>query len=214
MEKIKRLNGIPEIYIEPAEGTDEWYVGVNDNGCDLYEVEEIFKEEHYFQGTECYLIHYPDGEVYKPFNTQANVYVNKPIWDNGKFGILVVDFNLKKIFIYHYLPESNKLKEIAEIPLSTVKDCYNLILDSSPLILGRSENNGIYEIVWPVKKEIQIEDTETLLYRDEDVLYFSQWVEDPEYHEYIIKRDMKTGKVLEKVSGMLYKMPNGTIWKV
>lgn len=71
------------------------------------------------------------------------------------------------------------------IGLSEVKDCYNLMLETAPLTLGRSGNDGFYEIIWPEKKKIAIVKTETVLFRDEGKLYLWEWYEDPEYHENI-----------------------------
>ena len=98
---------------------------------------------------------------------------------------------------------------IKELPLGIVKDCYNLMLKVSPITLTRDENNGIIEIVWSENKEIGVGATETLLFRDGDDLYFSEWYENPKYHENVIVRDLKTGKIKEKQPGYLCRLPDG-----
>ena len=162
----------------------------------------------------CHLIHYPEGTVYSPFEREENVYIEQPIWDKGTLYFLGVDFYKQKIQIYSYFPDSQRLEMIKELPLGIVEDCYNLMLKVSPLMLCRVGNNGIYEIVWPENKKIEIGETEGLLFRDGDDLYFFEWYEDPEYHENVIIRDFGTGKVKEKFSGYLCKLPNGVYWKV
>lgn len=133
---------------------------------------------------------------------------------NGKFNFLVVDFHENIIRIAKYTPENEKLEIVTELSLSEVEDCYNLMLETTPLTLGRSGNDGFYEIVWPEKKKIAIGKIETVLFRDEDNLYLSEWYEDPEYHENVIVRDIKTGKIIEKSEGYLLRLPNNVYWKI
>jgi len=44
-------------------------------------------------------------------------------------------------------------------------------------------------------------------------LYFSEWYENPEYHENVIVRDINNGKIKEKFQGYLCRMPNGVFWR-
>lgn len=202
--------------MEQIEGTGEWYYckQCEDTFCDLYEAEEIIKDKGEFSGATCYLIHYPDGEVFRPFEMRKNVYVEAPVFDNGRIGFLEVDFSLRKINIYHYIPEEKKLVRLAELLLESVVDCYNLNLKSTPLILGREGNEGKYEIIWPVKKTIHIGDRESLMFRNDERLYFIDWYEDPEYHEEVVIRNINTGLVEERFAGTMYRMPDGKYWRM
>lgn len=216
MINITNIKGISNSYPEEIEGTNEWYScreGTVEY-CDLDEVQEIFNNDGFFKGMNYHLIHYPDGEVHSPFQIQGNVYVEKPIWNNGIFNFLVVDFHEKLIKIKKYIPEKQKLEVITELSLSEVEDCYNLKLETTPLTLGRSGNDGFYEIVWPEKKKIAIGKTETVLFRDGDRLYLSEWYEDPEYHENVIVRNIQTGEIIEKSEGYLPRLPNNVYWKI
>ena len=134
--------------------------------------------------------------------------------DNGRIGILSVDFNLKIISIYYFIPESVETNLIATIPLSEVLDCYNLLLHTEPLMLTRQANDNKFEIVWPEKIIFNIGDTESFICRDGEKLYFSAWYENPEYNKEIIVRDYGTGNILEKSPGILYYMPDGSWWKI
>ena len=213
---IIKIKGIPESYPELVDGTIEWYFCQESKNCfcDLYEAEEIVKSGEIFSGMTCHLIHYPEGTVHSPFELKENVYIEKPIWDKGKLYFLSVDFYKQKIQIYSYFPDNQKIEMMKELPLGIVEDCYNLMLKVSPLMLCRDANNGIYEIVWPENKKIEIGQTEGLLFRDGEDLYFSEWYEDPEYHENVIIRDLYTGKIKEKYSGYLRKLPKGVYWKI
>lgn len=216
MINITKIKGISNSYPEEIEGTNEWYFCREEaDPCnDLYDAHEIFNRDGLFKGIIHHLIHYPDGKVHSPFQIQENVYVEKPIWNNGEFNFLVVDFQEKIIRITKYIPENEKLEIVTELSLVEVEDCYNLMLETTPLTLGRSGNEGFYEIVWPEKKKIAIGKTETVLFRDEDKLYLSEWYEDPEYHENVIVRDIQTGKIIEKSEGYLRRLPNNVYWKI
>lgn len=216
MINITEIKGISNSYPEEIEGTNEWYSAKEEavGFCDLFEAHEIFDRVGFFKGIAYHLIHYPDGKVHSPFQIQENVYVEKPIWNNGEFNFLVVDFQEKIIRITKYIPENEKLEIVTELSLAEVEDCYNLMLETTPLTLGRSGNDGFYEIVWPEKKKIAIGKTETVLFRDEDKLYLSEWYEDPEYHENVIVRDIQTGKIIKKSEGYLRRLPNNVYWKI
>lgn len=217
MINITKIKGIAECYPESIDGTMGWYYCKEgkDIFCDLYEAEEIVKSGNVFSGLTCHLIHYPEGTVHSPFEIKENTYVERPVWNNGELSFLVVDFNEQVIQIYSYLPEDRKLNKIIEMPLTVVEDCYNLRLEVSPLMLLRSDrSDNILEIVWPEYKKIEIGDTEALLFRDGTDLYFSEWYEEPEYHENVVIRDLNTGSVKERFSGYLRQMPNGVYWRL
>jgi hypothetical protein len=211
-----KIQGISNTYPEDIEGTAEWFAAREPAAemCDLWEAEEIFYKTGSFKGVNYHLIHYPDGKVHSPFQLQKNVYVNKPVWNNGVFDFLVVDFLEQRIKIAEYNPDNKNLKMMAKLPLSVVENCYNLMLETTPLTLGRSAHNGYYEIVWPERRKIAIGKRETMHFRDGDRLYLSEWVEDPDYREFIIVRDIHTGKILEKTEGYIRRLPNHVVWQI
>ena len=99
------------------------------------------------------------------------------------------------------------------MPLDCVKDCYNLKLHVSPPMLSRDANECVFQIVWPNNISFSIGSTEGLMFRDSDDLYFSEWHDDPYYHEYVIVRDFHTGKIKDKFLGTICRMPNGVFWR-
>ena len=213
---IIKIDGIPGCYPEQIEGTTEWYFCKEgeDTSCDLYDAKETIKSGETFSGMNCHLIHFPDGIVHSPFGLSENVYIERPVWDNGNLFFLSVDFCKQIIHITCYFPDEQRLETIKELQLNVVEDCYNLMLKTSPLMLCRDSNNGIYEIVWPENKKIEIGQTEGLLFRDGEDLYFPEWYEDPDYRENVIIRDLNTGKIKDKFEGYLCKLPNGVYWKI
>lgn len=213
---IIKINGIAGGYPEQIEGTSEWYSfkEAAETFCDLYDAEEIIKSGENFSGMNCHLIHFPEGTVHSPFELKENIYIESPVWDDGKLFFLRVDFCKQVLQIKSYFPENQKLETLKELPLNIVEDCYNLGLETSPLMLYRQANDEVFEIIWPESKKIDIGQNESLLFRDREDLYFSQWYENPEYGENVIIRDLNTGKIKEKFGGYLRKLPNGVYWKI
>ena len=216
MIRMKKFEGFRNTYMEAIEGTEEWYYCKEcaESFCDLYEAEEIVQKTGSFQGATVKLIHYPDGKVYEPFPLKRNRYMERPVYIDGKLAFLEVDFEQKMICIHQYEVEKEKLSLLTKMPLNCVKDCYNLALMTRPLTLGKSGNEGVYEMIWPEQKVFPIEQTESVLYRDQNKLYSSRWVEEPEYMEFVVVRDIETGEVIEEYEGSMYHMPDGRFWIV
>ena len=189
-------------------GTDEWYWSTDYIHGDLYEAEELFRMGHPVQSNRLYLIHYPDGTVYEPVPAVVGQYLGYPVYDNGAVALLAVNFPKGIICILRFLP--GKLSEVAPLPLSAVKDCYNLMLHTEPLTLTRHSDNML-EIVWPERTAFSVGVRESLNFRNGDKLYFTEWFEDPDYREETVVRAMD-GTELERHSGDIHIMPNGDKW--
>lgn len=210
----KKTWNLPPVWMEPAEGTAEWYIGMyyGEGPYDVDEAEEMVHMGLKFEGNQIYFLHYPDGTVYAPLERRENVYYERPVWDQGRFGIAAVDFVKGEIAVYSYVP-GQKPEILHVIRLSDIEDCYNLRLTMSPLTLGRQKDH-MYEILWPEKKVFTIGDGDSMVYRDGNILYFSRWLEEPKYREYVVAVDIRTGKELSKKEGSLHRMPNGSFWLV
>jgi hypothetical protein len=193
-------------------GTGEWYWSTDYVHGDLYEAEELFRMGHPVQSNRLYLIHYPDGTVYEPVPAIAGQYLGYPMNDNGSVALLAVNFPEGIIRILRFQP--GELSEVAQIPLSAVKDCYNLILHTAPLTLTRTPGDGTFEIVWPEEIRFPIGERETLNFRDGDKLYFTVWYEDPIYREETVVRSVQDGTVLDRFPGDIRIMPNGEKWNI
>ena len=193
-------------------GTGEWYWSTDYVHGDLYEAEELFRMGHPVQSNRLYLIHYPDGTVYEPVPAIAGQYLGYPMNDNGSVALLAVNFPEGIIRILRFQP--GELSEVAQIPLSAVKDCYNLILHTDPLTLTRTPGDGTFEIVWPEQIRFPIGERETLNFREGDKLYFTVWYEDPDYREETIVRSLRDGTILDRFSGDIRIRPNGEKWLV
>lgn len=196
--------------------TNEWYWAMDYTDGDLYEAEELFRQDGLTRSNRLYLIHYPDGKVYEPVPPVDGQYLGSPVVcdKNGTVALLVVNFKERVIHILQFLYQEEKVQEVVRLPLSAVKDCYNLMLHISPLSLTRQSNEDIFELIWPEQISFEINARESLNFRDGDKLYFSIWYEDPDYREETLVRLLPEGKIIDRFSGDVFIMPNGERWLV
>ena len=205
------LHGITNM--EPVRGgTAEWYWSTDYIHGDLYEAEELFHMGHPVQSNRLYLIHEPDGTVYEPVPAVVGQYLGAPVYDNGAVALLAVNFPEGVIRILRF--RAGETQVVEQLPLSAVKNCYNLMLHTSPLSLTRQPGDNTVEIVWPEQVRFAIEERETLNFREGDKLYFTVWHEDPDYREETVVRSVKDGTILNRFSGDIRIMPNGEKWLV
>lgn len=211
--RIIDIHGMTNMELVRGE-TDEWYWATDYIHGDIYEAEELFRQGHSVKSNRLYLIHYPDGTVYEPVPPVDGQYLGYPVYDDGTVVLLVVNFAKSKIHILRFLHQQEETQEVVQLPLSTVKDCYNLMLHTSPLSLTRQPDNGTFEIIWPEEASFVINDRETLNFRDGDKLYFNIWYEDPDYREETLVRSLRDGKIIDQIHGDICVMPNGERWLI
>ena len=214
--KTIKTDGITYIDLVPH-GTDEWYYGISYEHGDLYEAEEVFKAGQDVEGRNLCLIHYPDGEVYRPVPKQSGIYPAEPVYLDGSIYILSVDFLRNLIQIMRFDCDSHAIDVVEELPLSSVKDCYNLHLDTAPLTLTRQcVGSNEFEIIWPERIRLEMGDHDSFFLRDGDKLYFSRWHEDEDgsnYYEETVVRNLQ-GEITEVLPGDMRIMPNGEMWHI
>lgn len=209
---MKRIvtNGITDL--EPLQGSSEWYWGADYASGDLYEAEELFRSGHPVQKNRLLLVHRPEGTVYEPVRTEPGQYLGRPVYHDGQVVLLLVDFQKAEIRILLFRETDGTTEPLAVLPLSIVTDCYNLMLEASPLLLTRSAHDNRFQILWPERRDFAIEDHEFFAFLEGNRLYTSVWYEDPDYREEVLVRDYETGEVLERIPGNLRTMPDGQHW--
>ena len=208
--KIIETNGIT--YLEKFDCCSEWYWGTNYTSGDLYEAEEIYLSGKEIEPNSLIFVRYPDGTVFEPIKPDKSQYFGMPAYVNGSIYILLVSFKEKKIRIYQCSPNMDNIVLTVELPLNTVKDCYNLKIDGNPLMLTRQGGENRFQIIWPDQVEFDIGIRESFCFKRDDKLYFSEWHEDPDYREEINIREYPTGKLIEKISGAEMILPDGQSW--
>lgn len=199
-------------YIEPLDGSCEWYWGSDYTHGDLYEAEEVYHDRYPVNCNRLVFVHYPDGRVVEPIKGKAGQYFGRPISCCGKVQILLADFPESMLRVYQYDDASGQVAETAALPLKAAGNCYNLMLNQYPLMLTRQANDGKFQIIWPETVEFDIGETETFLERKGDQLYFCRWYEDPDYREEIVVRKYPSGEIAKVIPGSYTAMPNGQVW--
>lgn len=214
---MKEVNTQGITYIEPLVGCNEWYWGIDYTHGDLYEAEELFRDGHPVSRNKVLFVHDPDGRVVQPVIAQEGQYLGRPVYCDGRIVILIVDFPTGQISVIQFDSSlehmlERHMIERTDIPLSTVKDCYNLMLKTAPLMLTRQGSEDTFQIIWPEQVSFAIGERESFWVRRGDKLYFSAWEEDPEYREEIIVRKLETGEVIDRFPGSNMTMPDGRLW--
>lgn len=211
IQKTINTNGIN--YIEPLHGSPDWYWGCDYESGDLYEAEDAFKEVGSFRPNRIIFVSYPEGKVYEPVKPKAGQYLSRvPAFYNEEIYLLMVDFVQRAMTIFNCGEFPEKAQVHAEIPLSAAKNCYNLQLATAPLMIVRQGEENLWQEIWPGSKSYPMESSESFLYREGDLLFFSKWYEDPDYREEIIVKDYHSGQVIRSMQGGLKDMPDGQKW--
>ena len=153
---MKRIitNGITDL--EPLAGSSEWYWGADYASGDLYEAEELFRSGHPIDKNRLVLVRCPEGTVYEPVRTKSGQYLGRPVYHDGRVVLLMVDFPKEEIRILTFHEAQETTEPLAVLPLSIVADCYNLMLEASPLMLTRSAHDNQFQIIWPERRDFAI----------------------------------------------------------
>ncbi len=208
--KVIKTNGIT--YLEKFDTSTEWYWGTDYACGDLYEAEEVFLAGKRFEPNRLIFVHYPDGNVFEPIKAKEGQYFGSPSYIDGVIYILIVNFDEKLIRILQCSHNMKEISIVTEIPLSTVKDCYNLRIDGSPVMLTRQSCDKHFQIIWPEKVDFLVGERESFFIRRDEKLFFTEWHEDSTYREEINVREYPTGNIIEKMSGSVITMPDEQNW--
>ena len=208
--KVIETNGIT--YLENFNTCTEWYWGTDYACGDLYEAEEVFLAGKRFESNRLIFVHYPDGKVFEPIKPKENQYFGRPAYIDGQIYFLLVNFDEKLIRVFQSSHDMEESVVILEIPLSKVKDCYNLSIDGWPLMITRQGVDNHFQIIWPEQADFEIGERESFFGRKDGKLFFTEWHEEPIEYEEVNVREYPTGNLIEKISGMATSMPDGQIW--
>ncbi len=197
-------------YLEPFPGSGGWYWGTDYTSGDLYEAEELWRDRHRIRQNRLIFAD-ADGNVYEPVPPAEGCYFGRPAYDDGRIVILLADFPEGKVKLLAWDREKEELSGTAEIPLDEIEDCYNLMPQGDPLMVTRQAGDH-FEIVWPERVRFSIGPSESFCFRDGERLYFSRWIEDPDYREEVVVRTLPDGAIAEVFDGSINCMPDGEMW--
>lgn len=130
-----------------------------------------------------------------------------PYFYNGYIYFLQGNFNIDKIILYKYLPGSC-CKIITAFSISAI-NLYNFqIIGSNLNVISQDKKLTCY---YPEQFEISMKENENVVFIDDDLIYFTAWIEEGVVNDKIIVKDKKGNIIYEKV-GTLNQMIDGSWW--
>ncbi|OUQ02781.1 hypothetical protein [Thomasclavelia spiroformis] len=130
-----------------------------------------------------------------------------PYFYDGYIYFLQGNFNIDKIILYKYLPGSC-CKIITAFSISAI-NLYNLqIIGSNLNVISQDKKLTCY---YPEQFEISMKENENVVFIDDDLIYFTAWIEEGVVNDKIIVKDKKGNIIYEKV-GTLNQMIDGSWW--
>lgn len=133
-------------YLQAFAGTSGWYWGSDYTSGDLYEAEELYRDGHPIDRNRLLLVSYPEGRVAEPVIAEPGQYFGRPAYYEGSIVLPLADFPQHTLHLLSYGCESGSISELALIDLNRVRDCYNLLLHTAPLMLSRQGGEGLFQI--------------------------------------------------------------------
>ncbi len=207
--KVIETKGIA--YIELLAENSDWYCGTDYSCGDLYEAEEVYNSGGTFRSNRLIFVHQPDGKLFEPIILNENQYFGRPTQIDGVIYILLVDFNKQIIQVFDCGDNFQNISVHVELSLLEVKDCYNLLLKGEPLMITRQGAENEFEVIWPEKVSFEMGETESFIYRKDNEWVFSKWIEDPEYREETVIRNIN-GEITKTIQGGIFISPTGETW--
>lgn len=130
-----------------------------------------------------------------------------PYFYDGYIYFLQGNFNIDKIILYKYLPGSC-CKIITDFSISAI-NLYNFqIIGSNLNVISQDKKLTCY---YPEQFEISMKENENVVFIDDDLIYFTAWIEEGVVNDKIIVKDKKGNIIYEKV-GTFNQMIDGSWW--
>lgn len=201
------------VYPENIEGTAEWFYGSADTGLEAADLLHM-REDYVYEGSRLFFIHL-SGELFEPIKQEQNVFLSAPVYhtDDNAFAVIKYDFNKRIMQMLKYEPGADRCSVLGEIPLSKGGDLINIsILPNSYILVKYEAMRDSAAFLYPFEKEIQLEENESIHCVNGSRLIDWKWIEDPDYREEIIIRNLETAEITERKNGFVRTMPNGELW--
>lgn len=218
-EIYKEFKEITGEYVEEIPGQGRFGYALSDLE-DFFEVEEIIKVGGSYRGSVIRFYDYQRGKVFLPFDQKTNTTYGKPIYIDGSFYILQVDFDEGLANIYKYYP-GESLDKIASYKIKNLST-YNLGLIGNDLHLISQDDESL-EIYYPYRETVKLGANESVLLVNDGKVYINAWIEegwddeknregeDYSYYDKLIIKDLDSNIISERV-GNLHQRSDGTWW--
>lgn len=214
--QIKRCSHVEGLYFELIPGQTRYYYAQTDSE-EFYDIPGWIKENGGYQGSVIHFFDLETGITYIPFPKERNVVYGNPIFCGDYIYFLQGDFNKNTMTLYQYIPDKG-LSPIFKQEINSFH-LYNLHLIGTPVhIISQDQKISCY---YPEPFECPLALNESLVFIENDRLYFSAWVEEGvenniatdryKYYEKLIIKDLQ-GNVLSEEVGCLSQFLDGNWW--
>lgn len=210
--KTIETNGIQNLM--PMIGSNAWYFGCDYATGSVNEYEEAFKNGGSPDADRIVFVHFPEGKVIEPFIAKKGQYLGWPCFCSGIIYSFLVDFIEREIMILSHNTMNGEQAIETCIALDNIRNLRDLFLYPTSPILAEQEDSGSFHIYWPVHISLDISKREVFDMCIDNRLFFTKSNEETASKDEVIVRDLKTGKMIEKIDGRIDIMPDGQIWNI
>lgn len=130
---FKEFTEVKGEYVDDIPGQGRFGYALSDMD-DFFEIEDIIKHDGSYKGLVIRFYDYQTRNVYLPFEQKENIGYGRPIFIDGIFYILQVDFNEGLANIYKYYPGASlekvfyyKIKDLSTYNLELIGNDLHLI---------------------------------------------------------------------------------------
>lgn len=216
--KFNKFSSITGNDLITVPGQSRYGVDCQDSAIDIYDLttDKYWQEDH-FPGNQLIFFDFQTGQKFEPILRKQNHFFFSVIYQRGYFYFLHAQLDQDKLTLFKYLP-GKKPKIIYQISL-TALHTYNLSLvqDKAHVWIVSFDNN--IDFYYPQKFSLKNEPDQSLLFIDNNKLYFEQdsdFYSDNEYEhipDRIIIKDF-SDHVLDNMQGNIILLSNGKWQKV
>ena len=201
-----------------VQGQSRYGVDCQDSTIDIYDLTtDKYWQDNPFPGNQLVFFNFQTGQKFEPMSRKENQFFFSVIYQNGYFYFLHAQLDQDQLTLFKYLP-SQKPEIIHQMPLTGLHTL-NLSLVNDRAHVWIASFNDAIDFYYPQKFSVVNEPDQSLLFIDDNKLYFEQnsdFYSDNEYEhipDRIIIKDFND-HVLNNMQGNIILLSNGLWQKV
>lgn len=200
------------------QGQSRYGVDCQDSAIDIYDLTtEKYWQKHPFPGNQLVFFDFQTGQKFEPISSKENQFFFSVIYQYGYFYFLHALLKQDQLTLFKYLP-GQEPEIIHQMPLTGLHTHnLSLVYDKAHVWIASFDDN--IDFYYPQKFSVVNEPDQTLLFIDDDKLYFEQdsdFYSDNEYEhvpDRIIIKDFND-HILSNMQGNIILLSNDKWQKV
>lgn len=201
-----------------VQGQSRYGVDCEDSAIDIYDLTtDKYWQDNSFSGNQLVFFDFQTGQKSEPISRKENQFFFSVIYQNGYFYFLHAQLDQDQLTLFKYLP-SQKTEIIHQMPLTGLHTLNLSLVNDQAHVWIASFNDDI-DFYYPQKFSVANEPDQSLLFIDDNKLYFEQnsdFYSDNEYEhipDRIIIKDFDDN-VLNNMQGNIILLSNGKWQKI